>query len=117
MSDRVSLVDDDDPLFPVQAFFNAVGDGDFVEVVDALVSGVGRCSNDVCCEFPGDLDPGEPVFDGVRCSLFEDSVVVGRDVFFEFMLEACRAYVRAHRAETDVLRGLLCRIGRGQELA
>jgi len=91
MSKRLEQLSDRDPLFPVQAFFNALGDRTFVDALADLLRGVGHGVNEAHCEFPGDLDPGEPRFEGVRFRLFEDEVVVSRETFERFLLAACRA--------------------------
>lgn len=94
MSKRLERVADDDSLFPVQAFFNALGDATFVDTLSDLLQGVGHGVNEAHCEFPADLDPGEPPFEGVRFRLFEDEVVVSRETFERFLLAACAAQVR-----------------------
>ncbi|MBU8895428.1 hypothetical protein KRR26_07420 [Corallococcus sp. M34] len=113
MDKRISIVSDFDPLFPMQAFFNAIGAGEFVDVIEGLLNGVGRGLDGVDCDFPGDLDPGEPRFDGVRFSLYEDVVIAGCPVFRQFLVEACRAHVREHPEDKQKLESLLLRWGTG----
>lgn len=107
---RLSLVADRDPLFPVQAFFNAIWADDFVSVIRHLAGGVGYGINAVHCGFLGDLDPWEEPFEGARFSLFEEEVVVGLDTFTRFAVEASRVHVRSFpeaRAELEeILREL-----------
>ncbi len=94
MSKRLELVADHDPLFPVQTFFNALSDLTFVDALADLLRGVGHSVNEAHCELPGDLDPGEPSFEGARFRLFEDEVVVSRDTFERFLVAACATQVR-----------------------
>ncbi|WP_158621681.1 ribonuclease toxin immunity protein CdiI [Corallococcus aberystwythensis] len=108
MGNRVQLVSDTDRLFPVQAFFNGISGGRFVQVMRDLVAGVSYFLDVASCEFPGSLDPWEERFDGVRFSLFEEVVVVDYDVFVRFAVAACRAHVEVrpeHRAELESILG------------
>ena len=105
MPDRLSL--NEDRLFPVQCFFNAVSDFNFVEVIGRLLQGVGHGADYAHCTFPSDLDPGEEVFDGVRFSIFEDSVILTDEEFRYFIREACKSYLVSHPAEWDSISSML----------
>src|SRR5262249_16956081 len=105
MPDRLLL--NEGRLFPVQAFFNAVSDFNFVEVVRRLLSGIGHSTNDAHCNFPGDLDPGEETFDGVQFSLFEDSVVITIEELNRYVREACQSYLDCYPEEQDEISNLL----------
>ena len=94
MQTRISL--DDSELLPVQAFFNAVSDGSFERVVDCLTKGVGYSINDADCTFPGDLDPGDEPFDGVRFTLFEEQVVISALQLRRYIEFVCADYVNRH---------------------
>ena len=67
-------------LFPVQVFFNALSDRKFWEVLESLKNKVGHSINDCHCEFSSDLDYGEETFEGVRFSIYEDSVIISEEV-------------------------------------
>ena len=92
MPNRLSL--SEDRLFPVQAFFNALPDAIFQDVMTGLLRGVGASINDARCAFSSDLDPGEEPFDGVRFSLFEDQVVISEAQMREYIREAFRSVGR-----------------------
>jgi len=90
-------------LFPVQAFFNAVGNADFVRMVDHLTRGIGYTSDEAHCSFPSDLDPGEESFAGIRFALFEDQVILNREQLRAFLTEAIAAYVATHPSDRQLL--------------
>ena len=110
MGRRLAIVGDTDRLFPVQAFFNAMGDSVFLRILADLVSGVGAGVNDVHCEFPGDLNEDEEPFEGIRFSLYEDEVVVDRDTFLRFLRLAAESYVREHPHDQAQVEAILGRI-------
>lgn len=97
------LTIDDSRLFPVQAFFNAVGDSSFVKMIDHLTRGIGYTSDEAHCRFPSDLDPGEESFAGVRFTLFEDQVLLNKEQLRTFLTEACAAYAATHPSDRLVL--------------
>ncbi len=111
MSKRVQLVSDNDRLFPVQAFFNSVSASSFVTIIQSLLQGVGVSINDAHAEFPGEVEPGEKPFRGVRFSLYEDEVVVEEAVFKQFLLAACKAHLREHPEERSELSQVLSKRG------
>ena len=88
MPNRLTL--DDESLFPIQAFFDAVGDDSFVRVVDSLTKGVGYSINDCDCSFPDDLEPDEESFEGVRFSLFEQSIVISTEQLGQYIRLVCK---------------------------
>lgn len=101
MPDRLQL---DDNLFPVQAFFNAVGDTSFIQMVGYLTQGIGYSSNEAHCTFPSDLDPGDNPFEGVQFSIFEEQVTINLSDLFHYLSTACNVYARSHpthRQELD----------------
>lgn len=108
MPDRLTI--DDESLFPVQAFFNAVGDESFIRVMDSLTNGVGYSINECDCSFPGDLDPGEEVFQGVRFSLFEQSVVISTQELARYIKEVCKGFVDRKPTEQDSVARILSRL-------
>lgn len=101
------LVLADPKLFPVQAFFNAISDGAFVRVVESLLSGVGHGAEEAFCEFPDPLDPGDPPFEGVRFSIFEEEVVLDRPTFLRYLRLAVDAFLEGHPADRVRLEALL----------
>jgi hypothetical protein len=107
MPTRITLKDE--RLFPVQAFFNAIADSSLVQVVDHLTKGIGYSVHDAHCRFPADIDPGEEPFDGVRFSLFEDSVVIGMSQLHHFLAIVSNRYSESHPKDKEVLNQLLQR--------
>lgn len=83
----------DNRLFPVQAFFNAIGDDAFVRVVKDLQRRVGTAINDCYCEFPEELDYDEEPFDGIRFSLFEDEVIISEEELNAFLKKVCSIHL------------------------
>jgi len=116
MSKRLQLVADNDRLFPVQAFFNAISSRNFLEVIETLMSGVGAGINDVHCQFPGDVGPGEKPFTGIQFSLYEDEVIVDDATFKRFLLAACKAHLRDHPEQRVGLAKALGKRGWSKEL-
>lgn len=104
MPNRLLLEGD---LFPVQCFFNAVPDSNFVEVVGRLLQGIGQGLDYARCTFPDDLDPGEEVFDGVRFSIFEDVVVLKHEEFLNYVREACCSYLATYPNDDGEINKLL----------
>jgi CDI immunity protein len=91
---RIIIGDDRDPLFPVQAFFNSIGDSSFVSIVSSLVKRIGYCTDYTCCNFPSNLDPGEEVFEGVRFSLFEDVAIIDNKSFLNYLELVCNEHIK-----------------------
>ena len=108
MPDRLMI--DDESLFPVQAFFNAVSDESFIRVMDSLTNEVGYSINECDCSFPGDLDPGEEVFQGVRFSLFEQSAVISNQELANYIKEVCRGFVDRNPSEQGNVARVLSRL-------
>ncbi|MEC3605680.1 ribonuclease toxin immunity protein CdiI [Bacillus glycinifermentans] len=79
--------------FPVKAFFNAISDSYFIEVIESMSQGIGYGINDADCTFPGDLDPGEEIFEGVEFSLLDEEVIVDYSTFFYYLKIACDSYI------------------------
>ena len=59
--------------------------------------------NDVDCSFPGDLDPGDESFDGVRFSLFEEHIIISTDQLRQYLQTVCKAYVAEHPETERIL--------------
>lgn len=93
-------------LFPVQAFFNAMPDRSLVRTLTAFCSGVGAGFNDAVCEFPDELDEGEPRFDGVRFEIFNESVIVSSAEFLEILSKVCATYVERYPDERGTVHEL-----------
>lgn len=108
MPTRITL--SDPKLFPIQAFFNAVSDSSFVQVVDHLTKGIGYSINVADCSFPGDLDPGEESFDGVCFSIYEDEVVISNDQLRHYLQVVCDDYTSKHPEDERVLKEYLGRL-------
>lgn len=108
MPDRLTI--DDDILFPVQAFFNAVSDDSFIRVMDSLTNGVGYSIYECDCSFPGDLDPGEEIFQGVRFSLFEHSVVISNQELSSYIRKVYKGFVDRFPKEQENLARILNRL-------
>ncbi|MGV3607271.1 MAG: ribonuclease toxin immunity protein CdiI [Planctomycetaceae bacterium] len=108
MPERLRI--DDDPLLPVQAFFNAIDDESFVRVIDALTSGVGYATNECDCLFPSDLDPGEEIFQGVRFSLFEQSNVISPQELARYIKIVSKGFVEQHPAVQENVARILNRL-------
>ena len=105
------------PLFPVQAFFNAISDDSLIRAVGCLTNGIGYCSNEVACNFTADLDPDEEPFDGVRFSLFEDSIIISLEQLRHFLELVCSGYVDNHPQDKQKINDLLARMSQqGEEL-
>lgn len=99
MSRDFRIIVKEERFFPVQAFFNAIPVIFFVECMESLAKGVGSNINGADCSFPGDLDPGDESFSGVRFRIFEDEVVLTIEELLGFAQAACDSYLRYHPAD------------------
>ncbi len=106
----VRLTIDDKLLFPVQAFFNAVDDESFIRVMNSLANGVGYSINECDCSFPGDLDPGEELFQGARFSLFEQSAVISHQELASYIKKVSNGFVDRYPTEQDNVARILSRL-------
>jgi CDI immunity protein len=107
MPKRLSIVSDEDPMFPVQAFFNAISNDHFVFTISNLLQGVGAGFDVAYCEFPEDLDPSDESFEGVRFSLYEDEIIVDYQTFMQYLKLACKQYIKEHPEDHNKLEQLL----------
>ncbi len=105
MPDRLSL--DDGRLFPVQCLFNAIPDFDFLTTIRRMLCGIGVTINDAHCNFPADLDPGEESFEGIRFSLFEDSVLISSEELRSLICTACHSHLIRNPDDRDEVNALL----------
>jgi hypothetical protein len=94
-------------LFPVQAFFNAMPARSLVTTLKAFCSGVGAGFNDAACEFPNELNEGEPKFDGVRFEIFDEAVVISNSEFFGIISDVCAIYIEKYPADKDAIHDLM----------
>ena len=98
---------EEDRLFPVQAFLNAIPDGQFLRTLRSLVQGVGATFNDADCSFPGDLDPCDEPFDGVSFGVLQEEVVISRTEFAGYLRRAALEHVRRFPSEGGQILELL----------
>ena len=87
MPDRLQL--EDESQFPIQCFFNAIGDDSFLRMLECLTNGVGYSINECHCLFPSDIDPNDISFEGIRFSLFEQSVDITNDQLETYLRLVC----------------------------
>jgi hypothetical protein len=107
MRKRIIIGDDQEPRFPVQAFFNSISDSSFVGIVSSLLKHIGYCTDNACCKFPSDLDPGEEIFEGVRFSLFEDIVIIDNGSFLEYLKVVCNDHIEHCTSDKEEITNLL----------
>jgi hypothetical protein len=93
--------------FPIIAFFNAIPDHDYIDVLEQLSLGVGGGYNDVVCLFPEDLDPGEEKFEGVMFSLFNEEVIVDYQTFYYYLRMASMVYLEDNFSNKEIVEDLL----------
>lgn len=98
---------EDDRLFPVQAFLNAIPDAEFIRTLRSLVQGVGATFNDADCSFPGDLDPGDEPFEGVNFGILNEEVVISRKEFAGYLRRAALEHVKRFPSEAGEVLQLL----------
>src|SRR5699024_12218298 len=67
--------------FPIMAFFNAIPDVGFLDVIKQFSFGIGGGFNDAVCTFPGDLDSVDTSFDGVMFTLPDKEIIVDTETF------------------------------------
>jgi hypothetical protein len=107
MAEGFRLRISDSRLFPVQVFFNAIGDDQFHDVLGDLSRGVGRGFDEVVALFPGDVDPSEEPFEGVKFRHFEEEVVLDFPTFLQYLSQAADSYVNGHPEERLEVERLL----------
>src|SRR4051812_2518787 len=108
MPTRLTLKDS--KMFPIQAFFNAIGDSSFIEMVDYLTRRVGYSINVAHVRFPTDLDPDEEPFEGVRFSIYEDNIVIPISKLKEILQQLVLDFERSHPDSKDELARLIARL-------
>jgi hypothetical protein len=79
--------------FPVIAFFNAIPNSNFLDVMEQLSLGIGRGINDTVCTFPEELDPDEETFEGIMFSLYDEEVIIKHQTFLYYLQMACAVYL------------------------
>jgi hypothetical protein len=84
----------DNKHFPVIAFFNAISDYNFLDVVHELSLGNGYGINATVCTFPHEADSDEEEFEGIKFSLHDDEVIVDHNTFFYYFNLASSEYVK-----------------------
>jgi len=89
--------------FPVIAFFNAIPNSNFLNVMEQFSLGVGVGINATVCNFPEDLDPDEEAFDGVMFSLHDEEVVVDNGTFLYYLEKACLVYLEDYPDKKSVI--------------
>lgn len=96
--------------FPVKAFFNAISNAKFIDVVKYMSLGIGYGINDTVCTFPGDLDPSDEIFEGVEFSLINEAIVVEYRTFYHYLKLACQEYLRDFPQEKSIINEYLDKI-------
>lgn len=108
MSKRIISDDEwNDKYFPVKAFFNEISDNAFVKIIEYMSKGIGHGLNVAYCLFPGDIEPDEEPFEGVKFGVFEDEIIISYQETYNFMKEACAAYIRDFPEDEKYINKLL----------
>src|SRR5699024_3608731 len=89
--------------FPIMAFFNAIPNVDFLDVIKQFSFGIGGGFTDAVCTFPGDLDSDETSFDGVMFSLHDEEIIVDNETFLYYLEKACLVFVEDFQMERVLL--------------
>ena len=104
-----------DEFIIVKELLNHFGEyPDFSLTVDCLLGKEGTVINEDGCCFPGDLDEyelyndynGVP-FEGVKCWVYEDEIIVSENDFFKLLKIACERYIELHPNEKDELQKIM----------
>jgi hypothetical protein len=103
----LKLCGDWEPLFPVQALFNAISDDSLLDVVRHLLNRQGYSSDYCHCHFPADLDPQEPTFEGVQFSHFDDVIVITEAQFADVLDRVLLSYHAVDRTRAVVMSQLV----------
>ena len=104
--------------FPIQAFFNAISDSKFTEVIGQMSLGIGRGINDAVCTFPGDLDPEEELFDGIQFSLYGwEPVIADYKKFYYYLSLACKAHIEDFPDDQNKIKEYADEISRKYQLS
>lgn len=93
--------------FPAITFLNAISDSDFLRTVENMSNGIGTGINAAVCLFPGDLDPGEEVFEGVMFSLHDEEIIIDHNTFYIYLRKACERYTKDFPTDKNKIEELL----------
>lgn len=107
MPKRINIIADQDRLFPVQAFFNAIGDSSFIDIIKYLIDRIDVEVDGVHCEFPENIEIGEEDFVGVQFTLIDEEITVEEQVFRKFLQLACEYHVNAYPIDELAILHLL----------
>jgi hypothetical protein len=99
---------DNQGIYELREFFNAVTDSYFVQMVEDFAKGYGvgiDCY--YLCSFPDDLDFDEEPFDGVKVFAVDSEVVVDYETFYQYLKMACETYISRHPEDKNKINELL----------
>ena len=103
-----SWIGGDHQLWPMQAFFNAIPDEDFVRIIRDMVYGIGCGFDGVVCSFPSDLDPGDEVFVGAEFYVYNtECVIVDNETLLIHIRRAIDRHVKAFPDDGFILDRIL----------
>lgn len=83
-------------LFPVQAFFNAIYDRNFISTLQAFSKGIGAGFNDAVCEFPNEIEEGDEIFKGVKFYIFNEELILSKLDFIRILWEVSSLFIARH---------------------
>jgi CDI immunity protein len=100
-----SIQYDADSFWVVKEFLNTLDGLAFCERAKYIASGIGQSTECADCIFPNDpKDADDPVYDGVFCQYFDDSIIVSEKEFMQLFKVACERYLEIHADTSDELK-------------
>ena len=105
---KIDSIEDADKLFPLKTFFNQIRDDEFVSTIRDMVHGIGRGFDDLCCTFPGDLDPNEEAFQGAEFWIYRnDAVIVDNQTLMYYLRLASAEYTKRCPEDRAIIEQIL----------
>ena len=99
-----------DPLWIVKEFFNSINNIFFLRTTGYLVEGTSYGNEYSDCDFPGDLEEGEELFEGVRFRYHDDEIIVSEEKFKECLTSAFKLYEEINPDKSSEIKDLLSRL-------
>ncbi len=97
---------------PVLMILNAINEGRFLGVLEAISKGIGFGVESGACTFPDDLDEfdkaNEVELSGIEFGLYSgEEVVIDYQTLYYYLKNLCDKYIEKKLLHTDIVKGFL----------
>lgn len=107
MNFRIGL---EDHLLPVQMFFNAIPEREFIDVMSGLSEHQGYGFGFCVIEFPEDAEEEDTPFIGVRFCLPTEEATVSNADFIRYAEMACQVFLCDHPGDKEQVANIIDRM-------